>query len=910
MANQDRRGNNRYTNTLTSEETVNQVDNNEVVLNILKDEFPDDPFFVNGKLGAESPARQALDSFKTKSQKRKNKKLVPAERNDKNVLAISTEEDEYADYELSKTFPTIDEDDLDDLIDEEWEFFEDPEDEDEEVPIIEPGVTGLFLVNQEKDLEDFHHLYIQGGPQNLDEETEEVATAVFCVFYIQNGIAYPIPTYKTLEVMLVERGLSHDSIREATSEEIKDFDLLIDGAISDEVDYDDVDFDEDEDDDITPYDEFVARSLPVRDSEWNYTIRVRSGYMPKLPFLRDPGDYIKPESSRRFDGRAPVDEDGNELGPDRYVEEDPDDLYYDRVFQKQTFKEKLREKYEGKMIVADWPQPTYDATLVENAPGTATDDAVRNLRIMVNGHWKFVNDGRVMKLYAYLYDYDISNYGPPQAGRYGPTGYIQMLIDSGGIKVVQPNDGVDGVNDTLSGDSDMSIGNKAEPLWNAFPHIVEADTDGISGVDFAEYQEYLDNFNNGGAPFNIPELQPYEPPGSIAYYNKQEYADLVEQAIAQAEIDVIKEQIFELWPQVSTQISSTKIALDALPADFSDHVDRLLGKKGPLYKIMLSRKGQWKFVKKIAKWRGGKIKTKERSRNLFKVCSKSLRIKTNLNEKQERDLVKKYKWMKTVKRDKFAGWLNSGGRTAVGVGSGVAAIGSVALGISTVGRSSVIAFRLAGYGSRLAGVCGGGLFPGGWLVMNPILAYGSAALAAFAIIDKLAGEVPADKYDLPPWRFMDDKWYLKACIYNEIDDRVAELTSASEILDAIIPALQEDVNEVYGDMGELENRILNAQDVNEFQDIFDTMMALRSAFEELDSDGLLTYALQTKKDVDSFVRDQLKRQYNAVQYLRKKVYNKIGKKKKFGIVWPKGPQAVLNQWVPGCKFDNFVRKKK
>jgi hypothetical protein len=54
----------------------------------------------------------------------------------------------------------------------------------------------------------------------------------------------------------------------------------------------------------------------------------------------------------------------------------------------------------------------------------------------------------------------------------------------------------------------------------------------------------------------------------------------------------------------------------------------------------------------------------------------------------------------------------------------------------------------------------------------------------------------------------------------------------------------------------------------------------------------------------------LKRQYKAVQYLRKKVHNKIGRKKKFGLVWPPGPQKILNQYVPGCKFDNYQPKSK
>ena len=40
--------------------------------------------------------------------------------------------------------------------------------------------------------------------------------------------------------------------------------------------------------------------------------------------------------------------------------------------------------------------------------------------------------------------------------------------------------------------------------------------------------------------------------------------------------------------------------------------------------------------------------------------------------------------------------------------------------------------------------------------------------------------------------------------------------------------------------------------------------------------------------------------------MRKKVHNKIGRKKKFGLVWPKGPQRILNEYVPGLTFDNYL----
>ena len=918
MAEQSDRGNNRYTNAVSKEDRVDEFDKNKILLKILKDEFPDDQFFARNTLGHASPAEQALDTFKSPDAKRLSKNYPDALRNTKNVLDCSTEKDEYAEYELAKSFPTIDEDALDDLLDEEWEYFEDPEEEDI-IIVEEPKPTGLFLVNSETDLNDFHDLYIDQGPQNIDAEDEDVTSRVFCVFFIRNGVARAIPTYKTLEVMLVERGLTYSAITEATPDQIRDFDLLIDG----QVDEENVDYGEDIDDDLSPLEEFRSRSMQARDPDWNESIRYRSGYIPKLPFVRDPGDYIKPESVRMEGGRSPVDEDGNALPPDIYVKEDPNDRYFDQVFQKQTYREKLREKFEGKMIIADWPVPEYDSNEVTQGTEIKSDDAVLNIRIMINGHWKFTRSGSVMKLYAYLNDYDISTYAPINAGRYGTTGYIQLLVDAGGIKVVQPagaveEDGPVVGNEAQTGDNDVT--DKREPLWNAFPHIVDADDDDIKGVDRAEYKEYLDNFTNGGDPFGIEYLQPYEPRGSIKYYPKQQYQDLIAQALEQEAIDAIKEQIYEIWPGVASSIVSTKTQFDALPADYSSYVVNNLGEKGPLYKIMKSSHGSFKYIKKKTWFGKDKLKTKYSSVKLFKICNKRVGIKTSLNEKQERDLVKKYKWMKTVARDKFADWAN--GNTATGAAGGVVAVGSgVALAGSMTTAATVVTAAVVDLSFLAAGTVllptvtvtaapAFGALIGGMLT-NPITLGVGVLVGAFFLADALIGEVPADEYDLPPWRFMDDDWYLKACILNEIDGDVEGFKQAADVADIAMPVIANTITEIYDGMGQIDSALLEADSAEEFQSIFEYLISIQKITDELNDSGMYQLGLELTNEIDAFVEKHLRRQYNAIQYLRKRVYttgNLWKRKRKYGIVWAKGPQSILNTYVPGCKFDNYIPK--
>ena len=93
-------------------------DTNKMLLNILKDEFPDDMYFSRDRLTPPTAAEAAFEANMDKETLRKRKKIQTAERNEKNVLDVNVLRDEYEGYEISKSIPTIDEDELDDLIDE------------------------------------------------------------------------------------------------------------------------------------------------------------------------------------------------------------------------------------------------------------------------------------------------------------------------------------------------------------------------------------------------------------------------------------------------------------------------------------------------------------------------------------------------------------------------------------------------------------------------------------------------------------------------------------------------------------------------------------------------------------------------------------------------------------------------
>jgi len=133
--------------------------------------------------------------------------LEISNRNENNVVSLSDKEKVYTKYKIDKQLPTLDQDDLDDILDDEWDFYIDPE------VRSKPRQDGLFLINSEISLNppDFHNEYIKRGPANIDariiagENPDVVIKTTFCVFFIQNNSALPILNNKTVVAMLVER---------------------------------------------------------------------------------------------------------------------------------------------------------------------------------------------------------------------------------------------------------------------------------------------------------------------------------------------------------------------------------------------------------------------------------------------------------------------------------------------------------------------------------------------------------------------------------------------------------------------------------------------------------------------------------------------------------------------------------
>jgi hypothetical protein len=803
--------NNRFTNRDSKKESV-EYDLQEMLVNIMQQEFPDDPIYKTGELTPEKSTQTILGIQKNANT------LDLEDRNGLNILTVDSGSKRYAEYKIDKSYPTITEEDLDELIDEEWSYFI-------RTDVLRPvTVTGLFLINTEIELNpaDYHDAYLQRGPAQIQrriadgEDIDTVVRTTFCVFYIENGVALPIPNYQTLEVLLVERGLTYDAIQEATAEQIAEFDMVLDGSfIGDRTTSRPND----------PLEEFTFRQILDRSSDWNLRVRFDSGYRPKAPFLRDPGDYLKP-----------TDYNGNTGTSDIFLNEDPRDLYFDSVFQRQTYREKLRSKYEGKMVILRWPVP-YDDVLVTSGTDVESDDLVFQVRMMINGFWKQVIDPKVFRLYAQINNFDISAFAPNRRDidvgetfeLYGPNGLINILVEANGIEALQ----------------NIGIGS---PVWNDFPHIVEADR-----LDYDEYRLYLDNFSNGGDTFEVSYLKPYEPIGSILYYPNIRLLALQEQVREQEEIESLRINILEYWPILAARVATLDSIANTLPANYTSYYNSKLGTNSALYKI-ITADSPYKYVKKK---RTG-LKEKDSRTNLLEMYERNERISAGaFNNNDDADRI---------------------------------------VGISNWGR---VWDRTPGPNFSVTDAIISVVFPY-WAVVPLVESLSDVKNVG-------TRKLPRNAANVRKRGLIKDANYVRGMIAYELVENIANLNlqNRAQIADALVSELRTAIAEAKDFVLEIDDLLVAAESIEAFQDIYTRIITLNTVLASFNDDGL-AFCNQVRVDIDNIFVSHLERLYRGVQYFRQRVHDEIGNRSKFGVVWSPSARSIIEQYLPGKRFDDYL----
>lgn len=802
-------------------------------------------------------------------------------RDGSNVLTVDVQRaDAYANYMLEKSYPNVNEDILDEVLDEEWSYFG----PDLAGNLDLPGITGDFLVPYEINLPiDMHDAYIQNGPARIrarlanGEDSDTVVSSTFCVYFIQNNRAYPIPNYKTLEVMLVENGKTYSDIKEASVREMADYDMRLDGTfLGDQTTQASAD----------SLEEFNFRTKLDRSTTWSIYIRYKSGYKPGGAFKRDPGDYIKPEG---YMGT-------NENNPDLFTIEDPSDMYFDTAFQLQTYKEKLRVQYEGKMIIYNWPVPynNNDAYVIGD-PDNALDDISRRLRIMVHGYWKQVTDPTTIQLYAAQNGYNLaelkSSVNVPAGDILdGENGLINLLVNAGGITVI----------------TDLSYA--FAPVWNDFPHIVDVDD-----VSPADYLEYINYWSNGGKMFEVNELQPYEPRGSVAYYPFSRILILQQQLVDQYQIDAISSQINQVWLQVATNFTSIETILNSVPDNITAYTAAVLGPGGDIYKV-LNSSDKWKFVKRKL---NNDLKVLDDRISFLKLLEKNNAIFWKFSRSEENKIVYISGWGRTIEKDRLrdlkdsnAGeWATSAATNVAGLFAGVG--GTAAL----IAAPTTITLSAAAGGATLTVVGSAGAAAVASVASIGLLVVAGAA-ALWTSLQVIMGEALADKYELPRNKFiypstldrmssLMNESYTDAMILNQTGPVVNYLYANSIVADQSIVSLRAAAVTIRNVLNILDERIALAEGIGEFNAIMADLMAIQQVIDSYNSTAMPTIT-SAKLVVDTYAKQQMQKYYTAIEYVRQKVYSEVLVNNSRGIQWPASACVIVNKYLPGKTFDNYI----
>jgi hypothetical protein len=912
------------------DEFPNEINQREVITKYLLEEFPNDPVLKEGKL-SESDILPTLPVRGLASRSEATSLLEI----DADVSAS------YARYDINKMVPGVDDEELDEILDDEFEFYLDPDD----TGFRAPATTGIFLLSVEIDDRpfDYHDTFITSGPENIpafiangmDDDT--ILTSIFTIWFIERDIARPIPNYKTLEVMLVEQGLTYDAIEEASQDQMKEFDMRLDGRFKN---YPDEDVDGNPLPRPTIFDEFVAKSVLDRSRRWTPTIRFKSGYEPGESstgetFLRDPGDYIKPEQLRSQATYIPeldsmvnarraraierkriellnefgaVSEDNFRIAFEETFDPlegaDPDDKYFDQAFIT-TRTERLRSEYEGKLVLLSWPQPDFALDVVENfTDNVLSDDLIFDLRFMIHGHLKQVQSLRTLKEIARINNIDTSNYDAAleelPMGDEGSeefkaavealdleqynalkerTGFINMMVQAGGIEVL--------------GEQRVNTGTR--PIWDDFGQIAQVDR-----LDFDEYDQYVTFYSNNLEPFAVKELVPFEPPGSIAYYPAKRYEQLQQQAIAQGQFDAAKKAIEEMFPAVASRAAELAARLSGIQGGFSQQCQDAFGPDSDVQNIIHNnRSGDGRHFRLLKEKNNGKIKEKGKQDGFFKLVEAEGRITRAMNKSSENHMfladgnVMKAFFINTNDKD-------SNGRAidllAMGENSsGLVLSNNVMADAMKKARVTVTPkWKKDDDGSagskkqRYARPERGGSRVRRMMKDNDYAKAGVAQYILEFIIDPR--KYPADnKSESLPDDLINGKNtadFYTLC--NDADDFMVEV--------------QEDIREISDFIASVDERILLATDIWEILDIEKKLRDGKHLVEDF-NDELFTY-LESIQDYIITQRKALAQNIvNSIQYVRKKVNDKNDK---YYIEWAPANAALAAAY---CSVDQDAYKK-
>jgi hypothetical protein len=891
---------------------------NDIIIRALRDEFPNDELFQQGMISTTNrPEPKPVTSI---AQRSKVTKLLEI---DADVSAS------YGEYELSKLLPGIEDNELDEILEDEFAYFV----ADFTVPGFPvPPTSGLFLIPVDIDNIplDWHDRYVQSGPELITEmiasgmDDDDVIRNVFCVWYIERDQGRPIPNYKTLEYMLVERGLTYNDIGIATVEDIARYDLRLDGR------YKDYALEDENGVSLTPptlLDEFVDRSIVSKAGAWTYKTRFLSGYRPGKTttaeqFLRDPGDYMRPEADR-VPGFTETYSIGNELltrtvtprearirrdDPEfdpavqtaPWVDADPNDLYFDQVFY-QTDVERLRAKYEGRLILPTWSSATtstlFNLEIGNGSENITFDDLFFNLSFVMFGHAKQVISLSTLKKIARNLDINLLDYN---SGLEDISGLIEDenidLLDNEQYEALRDLLGI--VNTMVRQGAVDVLGGETDPDWIFFPKVAE-----VNRLDITEYEQYVNEFAPNGM-FNVEELSPYEPAGSLVYYNrrpqmKQTVQILSDQAAAQAILSQYKDAIIEKSIPLAAKAAEFRRRMNIIGnGGYVNKLQRLFGPDGDAQNILYETANvgnkSWQLKKELSK-KG--IDTKGVQDAFFKlvetegqIIRDSMRTETSENE------------MFWLPSNRITWHVNTRGDDPKGAALILGYGPRVEDGVRLITQSEVEAMQRAGLGIDVETV-------GAQRYQRPESKrsgnrsdqqmkdprYFRATMAQYIMEFIFDPNKFHPNYDNVP-KAPEDFWPQFSG-----NAQPKDLVSICKEADRFIITVQSAVVEIEQVIANLDQTILDCDTIEEAIALDAIVKNCEAAIDSFDED-MFDYYDKLNRYIERRHRDLISGVVASIQFVRQRVQSR---NKKYYIEWSESAKSRVNKWIGDPGFFDF-----
>jgi len=630
---------------------------------------------------------------------------------------------------------------------------------------------------------------------------------------------------------------------------------------------------------------------------------------------------------------------------DLYIDNDPDDFYFDLVFQKQTYLEKLRAKYEGKMIVLAWPKP-YDIQSVIGFEGDVddetndlTNDKVFWVRMMINGFWKQVVDTKVFRLYAAINGYDIGKLSVSDEESltdlerfkllYGEKGLINLLVEAGGITVLA-DDG------------------NASPVWNDFPHITDADR-----LDFCEYKKYLDHYNNGGAPFEIDILKPYEPAGSNAYYLPSRLEALSEQVRRDLEFAAIRIQLNERWRRLASSVESKNKIIESLCISYTNRLNDRLGTNSELLQIFTSR-DPWVLYKKsigssFIGYTSFPYARYKQVNNLFslldeldwqliflfpykfeqasldqalKTLAESAAVSATLQSTKPKNVFETAGngLLNFAKNDVLNFTRNTNGFVDNALNFVENSIGINTPNLLNLFNGSAqtqLNFipdpldKLLSLGAKIIGSEADDVIDNGsakyvQLPTNTRLTNrrpGILSSSPIGTSPRLGNTFTFPKLDNGELAVsvINDSKLITTMVYDRVQDRINELNliTRAKQADSMVQELRDDIQQCRDFLLDIDESIVLAESVESIKVIYDKLAALQEDLDDM-TDQDIEFCNTVYKDIDKLFISHIELLYDSVQEFRRKIYESrnSGLPNRYYIAWPKSVIEILNRYIP------------